>query len=104
MTELYRRYRLWMPWTWLPIVAFVSVLLMAAGVFVLERKCKAAVGAVIGTRASREGWAPGPVARVREQRPIATVDVLSGARAVMAEDVEEAKVEEAEEARVGVRR
>ena len=104
MKKLYRRYRLWMPWIWLPIAAWLGILFTAAGAFYVERKVKAVAASLTGARAFGTAWVPGPVAAIGEQRPFARVDVFPRAQTARSEGAEEAKVEELEEVRVRSRR
>ena len=56
MRETYEKYKMWMPWRWLPLVVFLAIMYTAGGVFYLRDK----------TAAGIKAWQKGQVAGKRE--------------------------------------
>ena len=76
MKGIYERHKVWMPWRWLPIVVFLAIMHVAAGVFFLERKARVALAAVAGSPESCGEWGLRTMPQIPEQRPTEEVEVF----------------------------
>ena len=68
MTQVYDRYKVWLPWHWGPMIVYLAIIYTGAAVFFLERKTKVALETLTGRREPWEAWFPRK-ARVGSQTP-----------------------------------
>ncbi len=104
MTTMYERYKVWLPWRWVPIAMFLAIMYTAAGVFFLERKAKVALAVVTGARVpARSRSYSVPQTAVRGSSEV--VEVFGATRPAGSGELREVEeTKEAQKARVRARR